>query len=631
MDNSLNQFFSEITSWEVGPINELLHNYSKSSIDTAAKRIVVYGPTQVGKTTVILDLIGILPERQRELEKILRGNAKSGNSSTSTAIIYSQWGDEHFGLLAGNLESISENSPQKYTPQEFTQAISDINKKNRSKSGSAAVANKDCTVLYYYIPKQYFSENAPSSLQVVDLPGFGERNQTMSHKIDDMINRLSRHVAGAIIVAKSENIVKLESEYKPYIERHSNQQLAIAVSFAMATSKEVKDQLYAEGENAFFADCATDRKKAEKLSQHYHELIRRENYMPLPACDGDPIVFPMEHSGWLAENYPELSGVFAESRKMLRERISRMENMTSIDACVAELARIQKSLTTLDQKLQKDLIEYTEAVRFAEKTLNDRTTYKAQQEKAFAEVTKKTEVLKQELEQIGSGISSLNRALITEGQAGKIWDSCGKADSPAAAFNMVREKIKAKLDPPPKNCKPLYNALMSEVDRKLAFTDFSSWFKKRDGFLFKKFSYESCNYAAESSKYLAQSLRKVLLESFKRQSDMLLQEAEEELRQAKTTLDLASRVLHDADTALKRSKALVAVCEERIATNKQEIQNVNMDYTAVKAVFIKHYLMKADEMKRRIEDETSPETKMALLLTLSAIHMSMKPYLQEDL
>lgn len=50
--------------------------------------IGVYGPTQVGKTTFILTMLGIKPEKMKALAKALRGDQVQGKSATITSTIF---------------------------------------------------------------------------------------------------------------------------------------------------------------------------------------------------------------------------------------------------------------------------------------------------------------------------------------------------------------------------------------------------------------------------------------------------------------------------------------------------------------------------------------------------------------
>ena len=51
-------------------------------------RVVLYGPTQVGKTTLILRLLGLSDETTKEAQRVLRGGRGHGKSATASVTRY---------------------------------------------------------------------------------------------------------------------------------------------------------------------------------------------------------------------------------------------------------------------------------------------------------------------------------------------------------------------------------------------------------------------------------------------------------------------------------------------------------------------------------------------------------------
>ena len=631
MDNAVNEIFSEIEDWEIAPINEILHHYD-GRLDGAAKRVVVYGPTQVGKTTLILDLIGIKLELQKELGELLRGGAKAGSSSTSCAIIYNQWEKEQFGLLFGDFESTTEEKPRCYSEEDFRKAIAEINSINRDKAEGESRVTQSGTVLYFYIPHSYFDDDAPDNLQIVDLPGFGERNPKMGKKVDQMISALSRHVAGAILVVKSENIVKLGSEYKPYFNMHAQNRLAIAVKYSLATSNQIKSAIFSCSEESFFDDCATDREKAEKLSDYYQMLISKEGYVTFSKDYVERMVFPMEHSGWLAENYPMLVGVFSESRKMLRERVYGMENQTSIDACIDELKRrknyLEKYGKTLDQELDKNQ-KWLCSVRETKESIKKTN---AKEENSAKKKLDYVNELKAEADSFRNRIIALSRKqLITQKNAEDIWQDRRNGTVEKTAYAWVVDKIIGWLGEKPKLSAKIFQKICTSIETYLGQVDYGAGFKKLDGFIIKKFGEKSIGNSTEFGRSLLLEVQTLARSVFEKEMDALLQAANVDLRQAEDRYRKTQRALADITITEEEALQQEIYYGELIESNKEEILNASKNYEAVTDVFVKHYYAKVAEIKNRIEHETSAEKKTALFLTLSAIHLAMRPYLKEDL
>ncbi|QSR17453.1 hypothetical protein [Novosphingobium sp. KA1] len=62
---------------------------------------VVFGRTQVGKTTLILNLLGLMPQAVRSVSWVLRGGRKAGNSSTAIPTEYRRSRDDCWRIIGG--------------------------------------------------------------------------------------------------------------------------------------------------------------------------------------------------------------------------------------------------------------------------------------------------------------------------------------------------------------------------------------------------------------------------------------------------------------------------------------------------------------------------------------------------
>jgi hypothetical protein len=63
--------------------------------------VVVFGKTQVGKTTLLLELMGLSFEAQVRVGRILRGGRAAGQSATATTMEYRRSLDDHWALDDG--------------------------------------------------------------------------------------------------------------------------------------------------------------------------------------------------------------------------------------------------------------------------------------------------------------------------------------------------------------------------------------------------------------------------------------------------------------------------------------------------------------------------------------------------
>lgn len=60
--------------------------------------VVVFGKTQVGKTTLLLDLMGVAPAQMTRVSTVLRGGREAGQSATATTMEYCRSASEQWGL-----------------------------------------------------------------------------------------------------------------------------------------------------------------------------------------------------------------------------------------------------------------------------------------------------------------------------------------------------------------------------------------------------------------------------------------------------------------------------------------------------------------------------------------------------
>ena len=66
--------------------------------EVAEPYVVIFGKTQVGKTTLLLDLMGIDPAQLGRISQVMRGGREAGKSATATAMEYCRSANGRWGL-----------------------------------------------------------------------------------------------------------------------------------------------------------------------------------------------------------------------------------------------------------------------------------------------------------------------------------------------------------------------------------------------------------------------------------------------------------------------------------------------------------------------------------------------------
>jgi len=189
-------------------INELGNENFKSLYKQNSSKkvnIAVYGKSQVGKTTLILKLIGIKEEDYEEVSDILRADIPRGRSVTPTSIIYSKSNDNYFHYNEGN-------SQYKLSGDELKEKLKNLRKRVEDNIEIDNLENSDSNVLIK-IPLRFFDERNILDLNIIDLPGYGSANEKEQKHVQQVIDDIKPILNLVLIV--SNRITDLENCAKP--------------------------------------------------------------------------------------------------------------------------------------------------------------------------------------------------------------------------------------------------------------------------------------------------------------------------------------------------------------------------------------------------------------------------------
>lgn len=123
--------------------------------------VVVFGKTQVGKTTLLMDLMGVSPAAMARVSTVLRGGRAHGHSATATTTEYRRSEDERWGLRIQNQDCWYDDDGQ------ITLALGQL--RERMERGNLVLASP-CVVS---IPANCFGSHADQgpAVKMLDLPG----------------------------------------------------------------------------------------------------------------------------------------------------------------------------------------------------------------------------------------------------------------------------------------------------------------------------------------------------------------------------------------------------------------------------------------------------------------------------
>jgi GTPase SAR1 family protein len=150
----------------------------KSSSDKSVN-IAVYGQSQVGKTTLILKLIGIKEEHYKYVSDVLRADIRKGESVTPTSVIYIKSNDNDFYYKEGD-------NVCKVTADELKLKLKDLRARVEKNIEINNLNDGQSNVLIN-IPKKYFEEKNTLNINIIDLPGYGSANEKEQRHVKKLI------------------------------------------------------------------------------------------------------------------------------------------------------------------------------------------------------------------------------------------------------------------------------------------------------------------------------------------------------------------------------------------------------------------------------------------------------------
>jgi GTPase SAR1 family protein len=165
MNHTFTHFHKDRFEWAFRAKKEFINRFVRLDVAKAEASITkeltiaVYGPTQVGKTTVILSLLGLKQEMLGQLSKWLRGKRKLGESSTVTVMRYERSKDYYFHVRLPNGDAKTN-----LTGEQLEAALQSV------RSNVETQHSYSVEPVVIEIPSDYF-EARKVNMNIVDLPG----------------------------------------------------------------------------------------------------------------------------------------------------------------------------------------------------------------------------------------------------------------------------------------------------------------------------------------------------------------------------------------------------------------------------------------------------------------------------
>lgn len=141
--------------------------------------VVVFGNTQVGKTTLLLDLMGVEPASLERVSRVLRGGRAQGKSATATTMEYRRSADQRWGLRTSDVVIRWFDDDQ-----DITEALGQLRAEMEARQLGG---HEPCIV---YIPLDCFTLQAGQpAVRMLDLPGDKPANSTEQEHVQEMARK----------------------------------------------------------------------------------------------------------------------------------------------------------------------------------------------------------------------------------------------------------------------------------------------------------------------------------------------------------------------------------------------------------------------------------------------------------
>lgn len=287
--------------------------------------VVIFGKTQVGKTTLLLDLMGIDLQQMATLSQVLRGGREAGKSATSTAMEYRRSTDARWGL------SVQSKKHWFTSDDEMAEALAQL---RQQMERGELVVDSPCIV---HIPGRFFSlqTTGATGVRILDLPGDNPANAQEQKHVNQMAKTYLPFADLVLLIGRGDDLSFLQPEVitLPGIEDWQ----AMPHRFRIVTTYSYSAQSV---KTLIRNDPAFD---ITQLRQRLIEQIERFHSLSDAAKDPN-LYFPLEFgSSWLsmAEND---SALYARVDPMVSRL--RSELLEQIAASTSPIGRLRSTLDT---------------------------------------------------------------------------------------------------------------------------------------------------------------------------------------------------------------------------------------------------------------------------------------------
>lgn len=279
MDRLLSDLELNRRSWISEGIEEYRSGFLR--VDTASvmemkeKRVLigVYGPTQAGKTTVILKVLGIRDHLMRQISDALRGGRKKGFSATVTASIFQCSKTEFFEVSAPGMETVVC-----VDLAELQDCMSEL----RNRVIESAAYSLEPVVIR--IPLRFFDKDElrlrQQQIEVLDLPGDDSADVRERRHVENCLREYLPQCRVTLLVEIASKMVNLQQIDRESIREWPHRPSLFRIVFTRSAADSSMKRAIRTG----------NINNEEEYIRHLAEQLHKE----LPAPARSILVYPLD-------------------------------------------------------------------------------------------------------------------------------------------------------------------------------------------------------------------------------------------------------------------------------------------------------------------------------------------------
>ncbi len=315
---------------EVDP--SLAGDFSRSSHVTVA----VYGATQVGKTTLILDLLGVTGEALERASSVLRGDQRMGKSSTACAIRYGRSKDDSW-YIGDDSEAMDDASAR----VQFSAIRTEL------EEGQA----QSVDVLSVRLPSMFFEQGRGGALSldlhILDIPGINAINEAEQAQVTRVAEKYVATADLILLVGRADDLGFLHP---------SKLKLAALGDWMLQPNRYRVVLSYTFSPASFKTWFGQDERTLEQVRAKLYQELSTHDYKPPKTVEA--MLYPLEFGDSLQSlgAAPEYHQAAVQLIQQLRREL--LTSVTESASPYGRLASAFKMKTLIDARLEREQVHY---------------------------------------------------------------------------------------------------------------------------------------------------------------------------------------------------------------------------------------------------------------------------------